>query len=72
MNINKKLLNIFKKTKTTSDEDTYTCSYVNDLEDQIDAQINNLKAYSLYDNTFISKKQYTQKTRGNRALPRQF
>lgn len=29
MNINKKLLDIFKKTTTTSDEYTYTCSYVN-------------------------------------------
>ena len=29
MELNKKLLNIFKKAKTTSDEDTYTCSYIN-------------------------------------------
>lgn len=59
MNINKKLLDIFKKTKTTSDEYTYTCSYINDLEDQIDAQINNLKAYSLYDNTSGSNGEIT-------------
>ena len=39
MNINKKLLDIFKKTKTTSDEDTYTCSYINDLEDNINDSI---------------------------------
>jgi len=30
MKINKKLLDIFKTTKTTSDEYTYTCSYIND------------------------------------------
>ena len=29
MKFNKKLLDIFKKTKTTSDEYTYTCSYIN-------------------------------------------
>lgn len=29
MNINKKLLDIFKKTKTTSDTDTYSCNYMN-------------------------------------------
>lgn len=29
LKINKKLLDIFKKTTTTSDEYTYTCSYVN-------------------------------------------
>ena len=40
MNINKKLLDIFKKTKTTSDEYTYTCSYINDLEDNISGSIN--------------------------------
>lgn len=31
MFLNKKLLNIFKRTKTTSDNDTYTCNYINDL-----------------------------------------
>lgn len=40
MELNKKLLNIFKKTKTTSDEYTYTCSYINDLEDNINSSIN--------------------------------
>jgi hypothetical protein len=35
MNINKKLLNIFKKVKTTSDEYTYTCSYINDLVEDV-------------------------------------
>lgn len=33
MKINKKLLDIFKKTKTTSDEYTYTCDYINDYID---------------------------------------
>ena len=31
MELNKKLLNIFKKTRTTSDEYTYTCSYINEI-----------------------------------------
>ena len=35
MKINKKLLDIFKKTKTTSDEYTYTCSYINDLVEDV-------------------------------------
>ena len=35
MNINKKLLDIFKNTKTTSDEYTYTCSYINDLVEDV-------------------------------------
>lgn len=40
MKINKKLLDIFKKTKTTSDEYTYTCSYINNLEGNINDSIN--------------------------------
>lgn len=35
MKFNKKLLNIFKKVKTTSDEYTYTCSYINDLVENV-------------------------------------
>lgn len=35
MKINKKLLDIFKKVKTTSDEYTYTCSYINDLVEDV-------------------------------------
>lgn len=35
MELNKKLLSIFKKVKTTSDEDTYTCSYINDLVEDV-------------------------------------
>ena len=33
MFFNKKLLNIFKKTKTTTDEFTYPCSYINNQLD---------------------------------------
>lgn len=36
MEINKKLLDIFKKEKTTSDEDTYTCSYINEELNNLD------------------------------------
>ena len=43
MKINKKLLDIFKTTKTTSDEYTYTCSYINPILD-------GLTGYSLYSN----------------------
>lgn len=35
MKLNKKLLDIFKKVKTTSDEYTYTCSYINDLVEDV-------------------------------------
>ena len=31
LKLNKKLLDIFKTTKTTSDEYSYTCSYVNEI-----------------------------------------
>ena len=41
MKLNKKLLDIFKKIKTTSDEYTYTCSYINPILD-------GLTGYSLY------------------------
>lgn len=36
MKLNKKLLDIFKKTKTTSDEYTYTCSYINEEFENLD------------------------------------
>ena len=35
LKLNKKLLDIFKTTKTTSDEHTYTCSYINDLVEDV-------------------------------------
>lgn len=43
LKLNKKLLNIFKTTKTTSDEYTYPCSYINPILD-------GLTGYSLYSN----------------------
>lgn len=43
MFFNKKLLNIFKKTKTTTDEFTYPCSYLNPILD-------GLTGYSLFSN----------------------
>ena len=39
MKLNKKLLDIFKIEKTTSDEYTYTCDYINDIEDALDNYI---------------------------------
>jgi hypothetical protein len=42
MKLNKKLLDIFKTTKTTSNDDTYSCSYINDKLDTIDTNITNL------------------------------
>ena len=50
MELNKKLLNIFKKAKTTSDEDTYTCSYINDLE----TSIKNLMKFTNWTNLYSS------------------
>jgi hypothetical protein len=43
LKLNKKLLDIFKTTKTTSDEHSYTCSYLNPILD-------GLTGYSLYSN----------------------
>ena len=63
MFLNKKLLNIFKKTKTTSDNDTYTCNYINDKLDAIDTSLTNLSndmKFSNWTNLYSSGNNYVK------------